>query len=74
VAHGVGRVRKDDGLALEHNAAGCRPFDASDNLHERRFSGAVLADEHVDGAAPHFEIRLLHSDRAGIDFRHALKT
>ena len=73
VPHCVGGVRKDHGLALEQNASGRRPFDASDNLHQRRFSGAVLADEHVDGAAPDFEIRLLHSNRAGIDFRHAFK-
>ena len=73
VRHRIGGVRKDDGLAIEQNASGGRLFDASDNFHQRRFAGAVLADEHVDGAAPDFEIRLLDGDRAGIDFRHAFE-
>ena len=50
--------------------AGGRLLDAGDDLHQRRLAGAVLADQHVDRAAPHREIGLLDGDGAGIDLGH----
>ena len=61
-------------LAVEQDAAERRTFDAGDDLHQRRFAGAVFADQHVDRAAPQFEIGALDGDDAGIDLRHVVET
>ena len=74
VAHGVGCPRKDDRFAVEDNAARRRPLGASDDLHQCRFAGPVLADEHVDRAAANLEIGLPHRDGSRIDLRHPLET
>ena len=66
-------LAEDDRLAVEQDAPGGRPFDAGDHLHQRRLAGAVLADQHVDRAAPHLEIGLLDRDGAGIDLRSRLR-
>ena len=73
VLGGVGGVCEHDGLSVEQNPTERRAFDAGDDFHQRRFAGAVLADEHIDRAATDFEIGLFDRDRAGIDFRHALE-
>ena len=70
VGHRVGGVREDDRLAVEQDPSGRRPLDAGDHLHQGRLAGAVLADQHVDRAAAHLEIGLLHRDGARIDLRH----
>jgi hypothetical protein len=66
----VRRAVEGDGLAVENDAAERRALDAGDDLHQRRFAGAVLADQHVDRAAAQLEIRTLDGDDAGIDLRH----
>ena len=58
-------------LAVEQDLALRRLLDAGDDLHQRRFAGAVLADQHVDGAGPHFEVDVLDRHRAGIDLGDA---
>ena len=61
------------GFAVEQDAAGGRPLDPGDHLHQGRLAGAVLADQHVDRAATHFEVGVLDGDGARIDLRHALE-
>ena len=56
-AHRVARRGERHLLAVEQDAAVRRLLDAGDDLHQRRFAGAVLADQHVDRAAPDLEIR-----------------
>jgi ABC-type uncharacterized transport system ATPase subunit len=73
VAHCIPRRRERDLVAVEQYAAGGRLFDAGDDLHQRRLSGSVLADQHVDGAFAHLEIGVLDRNGAGIDFRDVLE-
>ena len=73
VRHRIGGVEEDDWLAVEQDAPGSRAFDAGDHLHQRRFAGAVLADQHVDRPASYDEIGALDRDGAGIDLGHALE-
>ena len=65
----VGGGREGNFLALQQDAPMRRFFDAGDDLHQRRFAGAVLADQHIDRAAPHLEIGALDRYRPEIDFR-----
>ena len=69
----VGGVGEHDGLAVEQDATERRAFDAGDDFHQGRLARAVLADQHIDRAAPDLEIGLFDRDRAGIDLGHALE-
>ncbi len=71
--HRVARRGERHLLAVEQDPAVRRLLDAGDDLHQRRLAGAVLADQHVDRAAPDLEVRALHGDRAGIDLRDVLQ-
>ncbi len=50
--------------AVELHRAGIRPLDAHDELHHRRFAGAVRADEAEDLAARDVEGDVLDGDEA----------
>ena len=69
----VARRCERDLLAVEEDPAERRLLDAGDDLHQRRFAGAVLADQHVDGALADLEIGALDRDGAGIDLRDVLE-
>src|ERR1700678_2422309 len=49
----VTRTLEADGRAVEPQFAIVRTIDASDNLDQRRFASAVLAEQRVDRAAAH---------------------
>src|SRR3984957_10991242 len=49
----IPRTLEADGRAVEPQLAIVRMIDASDNLDQRRFAGAVLAEQRVDRAAAH---------------------
>ena len=46
----------EDRLAVEADTAGIRSVHAGDDLHQRRFAGAVVADQPDDFAATHRKI------------------
>src|SRR5690606_30281045 len=66
------RRRRVDRLAFENERAFGRALDTRDDLHQRRFSGAVLADQHVHLAAVDVEIDLVECDGARINLCHLL--
>ena len=47
-----------DVAAVEHDRAAVRVMQAGQDPHERRLARAVFADERVDLASRHFEIRV----------------
>ena len=55
-----------DGLAIEQNLPFVRARQSVEDVHERRLAGAVLSEQSVDFAAPHFEIDVIVGDDAGI--------
>ena len=52
-------------LAVDDDLTGIRPIEAGEDVHQRRLAGAVLAEQRVDFAAPHFEIDAGISEHAG---------
>ena len=44
----VGRAGEDDLLTVLKNATSIRLMDPSENLHQGRFSGSILARERMD--------------------------
>ena len=61
----VDRRGEGDRVAVDDDLTGIRPIEAGENVHERRFAGAVLAEERVDFAAPHFQIDAGIGEHAG---------
>ena len=53
-----------DGLPAELDAAGGRPVDAGHQRDQRRFAGAVLAEQHMHLARPQVEIDAVERDHA----------
>src|SRR5258708_23298889 len=49
----IARALEADGRAVKPQLALVRTIDASDNLDQRRFAGAVFAEQRVDRAAAH---------------------
>src|SRR6185369_9322449 len=63
-----------DRLALPKNLAPVSFIESGDDLHERRFTRAVFADQRVDLAGPHFEAHVVKHGDAGKrlgDVRHS---
>ena len=57
---GVMRRRRigDEGYAPDTDLAAIRRIEACHQLDQRRFAGAVLPEERVDFAGPHFEMHI----------------
>ncbi|MNJ55645.1 hypothetical protein D3C77_511520 [compost metagenome] len=57
----IGYVMKLLRLAADHQIAAIRPgrIQAAEHLHQRRFSGTVLAAQGVNFTFAHFEIHLI---------------
>src|ERR1700735_5262824 len=55
----IARTLEVDGRAVEPQFAVIRTIDASDNLDQRRFAGAVFAEQRVDRAAAHRQRHVL---------------
>ena len=70
---GVGAAAEHHRLAVDQDASRGRLLNAGDDLHQRRFAGAIFTDQHVDGPAAHGEVGMAHGDGAGIHLRHALQ-
>ena len=49
-------VGNGDRLTVDPDLAGVGVVEAVEDRHQRRFAGAVLADDAVDGAAAHREM------------------
>src|SRR6185437_1636971 len=58
VAHGL----KDDRFASQKEPAARGLDRASQDLHQRRLSRAVFADQYVDGTAANFEVHILQGN------------
>ena len=61
----IARTLEADGRAVEPQLALVRPIDAGDDLDQRRFAGAVLAEQRVDRAAAHRQRHVLQRQHAG---------
>ena len=59
VVKGVARVDEVDLLAVHPDGARVLFIDTEQALHERRFTGAVLAHEGVDGAGTQLELGMV---------------
>src|SRR5262245_44489376 len=57
------RIVRSIGPAIEGHGAGVRPFGAAEDFHERRFTGAVLADEGMHLAGMQLQIDTAQSKR-----------
>ncbi len=68
---GVILVTQDQRLAVQRDLTFGKFLDPGDHFHQRRFSGAVLADQHVDRAHTDIEIDALQRAGAGIDLDRA---
>ena len=55
-----------DGLAVKRELAGIGFDRASNDLDQRRFAGAVLANQRVDFARQQFERRISERVHAGV--------
>ncbi len=64
----IARTLEADGRAVEPQFAIIRTIDASDNLDQRRFAGAVFAEQRVDRAAAHRQRYVLQRQHAGEGF------
>ncbi len=62
-----------DGAVAEANDAGGRAVHAGKGLDERRFAGAVLAEQHVDLAHAQVEIDGIERDHSGEMLAEALR-
>ena len=65
-SHGLGDAVQMGRLSVDQNLAGVGAVNAGENLHERRFAGAVLADHGQHFAA-------LHVQRHAVERLHAGK-
>ena len=54
------------------DAAGVRPVEAGDDLHQRRFAGAVFPHERVHRPRPHAHRHAVERDDAGKGLSHAV--
>ena len=68
----VERGSQPNFLAFEPEGAGVRGVDAGDDLHQRRFAGAVLAHQRVDMAALETEGNIVEREHAGERLAHVL--
>ena len=68
----VERRLQADFLALEAEGAGIGRVDAGDDLHQRRFAGAVLAHQRMDMAALQAEGNVVERQHAGEGLADAL--
>ena len=57
------RIAEMTRLAIDRDLAGVRPVHAAEDADQRRFSGAVLADQRVDFARHHVEIDVVQRAR-----------
>src|ERR1700722_2876857 len=64
----ITRTLEADGRAVKPQLAFVRMIDASDNLDQRRFAGAVFAEQRVDRAAAHRQRYVLERQHAGEGF------
>ena len=64
----ITRALEADRRAVEAQLALVRMIDASDNLDQRRFAGAVFAEQRVDRAAAHRQRYILQRQHAGEGF------
>ena len=55
-----------DRLAVHFDGAAVRPDDARQRFHQRRFAGAVFADDGMNGAAFDLQIHILESCDAAV--------
>ena len=62
----VGGRSEGDGIAVEHDFAGCRLDHAGENLHQRRLAGAILSEQRGDLAAMDVEIDALERVNAAV--------
>jgi len=58
------RRGKGPRIAIDDDLAGIRPVDAGENIHQRRFAGAVFAQQRVNFPGPDLEIDVLIGDDA----------
>ena len=61
----IARTLEADGRAVEPQLALVGAIDAGDDLDQRRFAGAVLAEQRVDRAAAHRQRYVLQRLHAG---------
>src|SRR5439155_18134369 len=59
----------DHRLAVEDDLAGIPAIRAAEDLHQRRFAGAVLAEQDVHLAGAKVEVHAVERDHAGEGFR-----
>ena len=64
----LARAVEADRRAVEPQLALVRTIDAGDDLDQRRFAGAVLAEQRVDRAAAHRQRYVLQRQHAGEGF------
>ena len=69
---GVPRAGQMKLFVAEHEPARGRPLRAGDHLHQGRLSGAVLADDRVNGSGMNVEGHVLQRHDAGINLRHVV--
>src|ERR1700674_1954289 len=63
--------RDDDRLALDLDRTAIRVYRAGEDFHQRRFAGAVFADQRMHLAAPDVEVDAVERAHAGIGFGDA---
>src|SRR5262245_42026622 len=68
VIEGVARGRKAKLPPLDENLTGVRLVDAAQYLDERRFAGAVLANDSVDLSRTNGEVHIVKDEMAGKRF------
>src|SRR5690606_28838772 len=70
LAHGVGGADEAGFAPVEQDVAGIGLVDAAQDLHQRRFAGAVLADEADDFAGTDLDrdvLQRMHAGKALVD-------
>ena len=72
-AAGVGRVGDLYFVTFPQHLSGARVRDAVDDLHERGFAGAVLAQDGADLARAHRQVNAVVGDHGRIDLADALE-
>jgi hypothetical protein len=65
VVDGIGRRMDHNALAVQVDLAGIRLVEAVENLHQRAFAGAILAQQGMDLPGPHLEVHVVVSQHAG---------
>ena len=66
------RILKADFLTVHVHLAGGRLLDPCNNLHQGRFSSAVLADQHIDLVFQQIKAHLIECLRSGINLVYLL--